>query len=138
MDENMIKARLVFEAQGKPQKGVEDSLMRLVDGIKKVPGVEVFDVVKEPAIVVKGTDLFSGLVDVGIQTKHFEKLFTVVLSFGPSAIIVLEPDKVAVGISELQLALNDLAQVLHGMATEALTSKIQLIKHLNEKKTKKK
>lgn len=137
MDENIIKARLIFEAQGKPKNGVEDSLMKLADGIKKIPGIEVFDVVKEPAILVKGTDLFSGLVDVGIQTKKFEKLFTAVLSFGPSAIIVLEPEKVEVSMGELQLALNDLAQILHGMATEALSSKIQLLKHLNERKPKK-
>lgn len=137
MNETLIKARLVFEAQGKPQKGVENSLMKMVDSIKEVSGVEVLDVVKEPAIPVKGTDLFSGLVDVGVQTEKFEKLFFVVLSFGPSAIIVLEPDKLEVGLSELQLALNDLAQVLHGMATEALASKLQLIKHLKEKKTKK-
>ncbi len=137
MNENLIKARLVFEAQGKPQKGVEESLMEMVEGIRKVPGVEVFDVVKEPAIPVKGTDLFSGLVDVGIQTEKFDKLFFVVLSFGPSAIIVLEPDKVEVGLPEMQLALNDLAQVLHGIATDALASKLQLIRHLKEKKTKK-
>jgi hypothetical protein len=133
----MIKARLVFEAQGKPPKHLEQTMKKMVDKIRAVQGVEVFDVKEEPAILVKGTDLYSGLVDVGIQTEKFDKLFFVVLSFGPSAIIVLEPDHIDVKVSELQLALNDLSQVLHGMANEALTSKMQLIHHLKQTKAKK-
>ena len=132
-----IKARLVFEAQGKPQKHLEEAMKKMVDEIRKVPGIDVFDVKHEPLIVLKGTDLYSGLVDVGIETDKFDKLFFLVLSFGPSAIIVLEPNKTEVDISELQLALNDLAQVLHGMANQALASKIQLAASLGKNKQKK-
>jgi hypothetical protein len=131
-----IKARLIFEAQGKPKNQLEDSMKELVERIKTFGGAEVFDVKHEPAIVFKGTDMFSALSDVGIETEKFSTLFGLVLTFGPSAIIVLEPDKFEVQISELQLALNDLSHILHGMANETLASRLQLTQHLQKKKTK--
>ena len=122
----MIRARLIIEAQGKPQKNVEDSLKNVVKQIEKVDSIEVFDIKSEPVILDRKIDLYSGLVDIGIETEKFESLFFVVLRFGPTAIIVLEPEKIEVEIGELQTTLNDMANILHALSVEAMVSKMEL------------
>lgn len=124
-----INARLIIEAQGKPAEFVSDSLKKLVERMKSLAGVEVHDEKHEPPIETEIQSsqgkIFSGLVDVGVRVKDFETLTAVVLGFGPSSVIILEPDRIEISSREIQNVMNDLAGVLHNLAGTTLDLRVK-------------
>lgn len=124
-----INARLIIEAQGKPAEFVSESLKKLTEKMRSIEGVEVYNEKHEPpieaAIQSDQGKLFSGLVDVGVKVKDFETLTVLVLGFGPSSIIILEPDNLEISSREIQNVMNDLAGVLHNLANTTLDLRVK-------------
>ncbi len=124
-----INARLIIEAQGKPAEFVSDSLRKLIERMKALDGVEVRDEKHEAPIETEIRSnqgkIFSGLVDVGVRVKDFETLTALVLGFGPSSVIILEPDKIEISSREIQNVMNDLAGVLHNLAGTTLDLRVR-------------
>ena len=111
----MIQARFIIEAQGKPESFVKNSLKKLIEKLKGVQGVEIYDEHWEP-IEEQESGLLSGLVDLGLRVQDIETFFAIILGFGPSAIILEEPAKLEIKMSELQNITNDVIEVLHAFA----------------------
>lgn len=129
----MIKARVIMESQGKPAKHVERSLRDLIGKMKTYRGIEIYDQKFEPVEKVKDTDLFSALADVGVEAKDFGSFITLILQAGPTAVIMLEPDKLEVKIGELQAALNDLLNIIHGLASQTMESQLAMMSAVQKK-----
>lgn len=119
----LIKARLILESQGRPPEAVEKSLVDLVEKLKKVKDLEVFDVKPDKATPFEG-EVFSALTDVGVKTEKFETLMQVVMNFGPSAVIILEPAKATLDSRDIQNALNDVATMVHTLSQVNLMEKM--------------
>lgn len=124
-----INARMIIEAQGKPAEFVSESLRKLVLKMNSITGVEVYDEKHEPPVEteIKSNQgrIFSGLADIGVRVKDFETLTAVVIGFGPSSVIILEPDKIEISARELQNIMNDLAGVLHTLANANLDLRVK-------------
>lgn len=124
-----INARMIIEAQGKPAEFVSESLRKLVLKMNSITGVEVYDEKHEPPVEteIKSNQgrIFSGLADIGVRVKDFETLTALVIGFGPSSVIILEPDKIEISARELQNIMNDLAGVLHTLANANLDLRVK-------------
>lgn len=124
-----INARMIIEAQGKPAEFVSTSLKKLTEKMREMHGVEVYEEKHEPPVEteIKSTQgkIFSGLADLGVRVKDFETLTTLVIGFGPSSVIILEPDRIEISARELQNIMNDLAGVLHHLANSNLDLRVK-------------
>ena len=123
MSQEPIDVRFIIESQGKPKEAVTKSLETLVEKLRTVQGVELYDT-KYADVEANEQGLFSGLVDMGMRVDTFGKLTMITLSFGPSAIIVLGPDKIEIPNREVQNLLNDIANMLHDFTQANLKLKI--------------
>lgn len=124
-----INARMIIEAQGKPAEFVSESLKKLTEKMRSISGVEVYDERHEHPVEteIKSDQgkIFSGLADVGVRVKDFETLTAIVIGFGPSSVIILEPDQIEISARELQNIMNDLAGVLHTLANANLDLRVK-------------
>jgi hypothetical protein len=121
--EEPIDVRFILESQGRPKEVVTKSLETLVDALKKAKNVDVYET-KYSDVEAKEHGLFSGLVDVGLKCDSFETLTVLTLKLGPSAVIVLGPDKIEVTNRDIQNLLNDIATLLHEFAQANLNLKV--------------
>jgi len=133
MVEEPIDVRFILESQGRPKEVVSKSLQTLVDALKKGQGVDVYET-KYSDVEANEHGLFSGLVDVGLRCDSFETLTILTLKLGPSAVIVLGPDKIEVTNREIQNLLNDVSNQLHEFAQANLSLKVHnvLLKEENQ------
>jgi len=122
--EEPINARFIIEAQGKPKEFVEKSLRSHIEKMKAQPGVEIYDEKYGPPVTTK-EGLFSGLADVGIKVKNFETISAMVLAYGPSAVVILGPEKIEITSREVQNTMNDIATILHTFAQANLDLKVK-------------
>lgn len=122
MEAERINARFIIEAQGTPKEHVEKNLKELIEKLKTLPGIEVYDVKSDE--VKEHDNMFAGLADVGVYTKDTETLMSLVLGAGPSAVLILEPEKLTVTSRELQNIANDLSIILHNLAHANLNLRI--------------
>lgn len=124
-----INARMIIEAQGKPAEFVSESLRKLVEKMNSISGVEVYEEKHESPVetTIQSSQgkIFSGLADIGVKVKDFETLTALVIGFGPSSVIILEPDKIEISARELQNIMNDLAGVLHTLANANLDLRVR-------------
>jgi SepF-like predicted cell division protein (DUF552 family) len=63
---------------------------------------------------------YSKIVDVDVLTKDFDTLVRVVVSYGPSSVEILEPEKIRMDMGEAQGILNSLAEIIHKFAQAGL------------------
>ncbi len=119
-----IDARLILEAQGAPKEKVESSLARLVGELEKQDGITIYDKNLKP-VEDMGDGLLSALADLGVKFNNFESLISIVLNFGPSALLINEPAKVEITAGQLQNAVGDISMILRALARQNLGLKLQ-------------
>ena len=124
----MIQARFIVEAQGKPKSFVENTLKKHIETMKGVKDLEIYDEHWEPTEEMDG--IFSALVDVGIKVPDFETFIAALIGVAPSAVIVEEPEKLEIKLSELQTAVNDIVALYHAFAQKnaELTRALELLR----------
>ncbi|MFH0961477.1 MAG: hypothetical protein V1820_02230 [archaeon] len=118
-----IDARLIIEAQGAPKEKVEEAIKKLISALEEQEGAKVYE--KKFTETEERDEFFSNLADVGMKFKDFETLLSIVLNFGPSAIVVNSPQKVEVSAGEIQNIVGDVSAILHTIAQENAVLKIQ-------------
>mgnify|MGYP000745869222 CR=1 FL=1 len=130
LKQGWIKSRLWFEVMGVSKEVTEKSLKAHVEKLEKLDGVKVLqkkfekvEAVKKLPSYLKKTGLkkaFSQVVETVILTDSIEKLLLVVMLFGPSAIEVLEPKELKVGIGTIQTIMNSVADMMHRIASSTM------------------
>ncbi|MCD6590742.1 MAG: hypothetical protein J7K72_02105 [Candidatus Aenigmarchaeota archaeon] len=121
MKEGWIRTNMFIEAMAISDTAVESALKKHIDRLEKERGVfvyrkdfkEITEVEKPLPNIPKG---YSQIVEIELLTENFEKLVHVVFYYGPSAIEVIEPDKIKIGIGEAQGILNTFAMIIHRFA----------------------
>ena len=140
-----------FDAHGKDQETVKNTLIEFVSRLSNEPGVLYCKGEIEAAIEREG--MFSCASEVKILGENLNVLFNLALRYGPIAIEVLAPNEMRLDVQEIQNLLLDASQTSQDYANyileklvkpedrEMLQQKIQrraeLGKQLKEKHEKK-
>lgn len=116
----MVKLRLwmMFEVISTSRELTENSLKSLIDNLKKEGGIEVLKESYEDISEVERPHPkvevgYSQVCEVELWADSFPKIFLIVMNYGPSAIEILEPDKIHLTLSEAQESLNYVAGMMH-------------------------
>ncbi len=135
VEEGWINTRMIIEAQGKPEKHVIKNLNSLKDQMASLKGVEVYEEkMGEPNEEEDG--LISALIDIGVVVKDLDTLMQLVLNYGPSATIIIEPEEIKVDFRELQNVINDVSNFLHQISQENFKLRVQNLAAAQKLKTK--
>jgi|GEM_PF-6719744 len=118
-----IDARIILEAQGAPKEGVEEALKKLIVALEEQDGVRVYE--KKFTETEEKDEFFSSLCDAGVKFNNFETMMSIVLNFGPTAIVLNSPDKIEVSAGEVQNIVGDMTALLHTLAQENAVLKLQ-------------
>lgn len=118
-----IDARIILEAQGAPKEKVEEALKKLLVALEEQEGVGVYE--KKFTETEEKDEFFSSLCDAGVKFDNFETLMSIVLNFGPTAIVLNSPDKIEVSAGEVQNIVGDMTALLHTLAQENAVLKMQ-------------
>ena len=111
VNDGWIKAWLVYDTQAVDKKTLKGNLSGLSDKFKMLKEVRVIEeAMTEPELVEppekfkeKGIKhVFSQVLEIDLLAKDFETLFFVVITFPPSAIEVLAPKEIKLGMREMQ------------------------------------
>ncbi len=62
---------------------------------------------------------YSYVVELECLSKNFERIIHIVMNYGPSAVEILEPEKIEMDMGEAQGILNAIAEILHRFAASA-------------------
>jgi len=136
VEEGWINARLIIEAQGKPEKHVLRNLEAIKAQISSLTGVEVYDEKSEPPHVIKDS-FVSALMDLGVVVKDIDLLMQLVLNYGPSAVLIVEPEEIKIDFRQLQNVFNDVANFLHAIAQQNFQLRVQNFNSAHKLATKK-
>lgn len=120
-----IESWMAIEALAIEKEVVEDSLKKHINQLKEVKDVLVFEEkfgetkhVENPMKDVK--EGHSQIVEIKFMAKTFTMLLNVVMTYGPSAIEIIGPNKKDVDISEMQNIANTLSGVVHQFAAAGI------------------
>jgi hypothetical protein len=118
LKEGWIKSWMMIEALGITDAAVKSALENHIRklGLEKNVIIAKKDFknvekVKKPFENIKTA--YSGVVELEVLTKDYDKLVFIVLNYAPSAIEVLEPKRISMDAGEAQGILNSLAELIH-------------------------
>ena len=118
LKEGWIKSWMMIEALGITEPVVKSALESHVTklGLEKNVIVAKKDFkktekVNKPFENIKAA--YSGVVELEVLTKDYDRLVFLVLNYAPSAIEVLEPKRISIDAGEAQGILNSLAELIH-------------------------
>ena len=118
LKEGWIKASMMIEALAVSEETAKSSLEKHIEMMEKDKRIiltrKEFKGIKLVDNPVPGIEkAFSNLVEVEILTSHFETLVYVSMTYGPTSIEILNPDKIKIDIGEAQGILNTVAEMVH-------------------------
>jgi hypothetical protein len=121
LENGWIKSRIYIEVMATDEKTTEQALKDHIRKLKDAPDsfvlsekYEDIQPVKNPPREIK--QAFSQVVQMELLTKNMETLLYIVIFYSPSAIEVLEPKDLKVGIEQLQTVMNSVADLVHRFA----------------------
>jgi len=129
LEKGWIKTWLLFDVQSNDKDYAEKALFDHINKLRGEPGVEIvfeeFSDVSEveapEALQIRGIKtMYSKICEMYAFFKNFETLVNCVVVYAPSAIEVLEPEKITVKVGELQSALTTIADMMHKFAQAGL------------------
>lgn len=119
--EGWIRVGMMIEVMAVSKEAAESALKKHLEKMgneknmliykKDFKGIE--EVEKPLPNIPKG---FSQVVEMEMVAENYDKLVYVALNYGPSAIEILEPDKIKLDLGEAQGILNALAALVHRFA----------------------
>ncbi len=118
-----IHSRMTFEVMATDKKVAEDSLANHLKKLKQAPDNEFISEklgetieVSPPPRDVK--QAFSQVAEVEILSQSIESLLLVVVTFAPSSVEVLEPQKLEISFSTVQAVMNTVSDLMHRYAAQ--------------------
>lgn len=121
IEKGWIKSRMWFEVLAVEKKLTEDTLKAHIEKVRKNDDTillnERFEETKRVENPMKNVaEAFSQAVETELLTKNIETLLSVVVFFGPSAVEVIEPAKLTIGLESVQVIMNSVADLIHRYA----------------------
>lgn len=105
----MIRGIFYIEAQGRVESAVKNSLKELVDQFRKEDKIRVMN--ENFDEMLKEGDLYSLVVEVDAVFEDFLTYLLAAIKYGPSAILLSDPEKLVVSRMELLKALGEILRI---------------------------
>ena len=131
----MIKVRVIIEILGSPKEHVEEIINKVVKKIEtEETDIKLLNGKSYEATEVKG--LWSTFAELELEFNNLYDLIGFSFDYMPSVIEILEPEKIDIGMGDVNELLNDLLAKLHNydMVTKNLSAENILLKRQLEKK----
>ncbi len=121
-----IKALLIFDTQAVKKEAVKELLKGHLEKMRKLESIKIaeekFSSVEKtepvPQIKERGiTEVYSQVLEVVVLAKDFEALVNLAISFGPTAIEILEPETITLTIRQAQNSLLSMVEIMHMFAS---------------------
>ena len=119
--EGCIRAWIVFEALAITEAAAKEALEKLMDKLDKDDRVmlykKAFGESKKVEKPMKGIDVgYWFTCEVNAISKNFDNLACIAMEYGPSAVEILEPEKITIKMGEAQCILNSISHMMHRLA----------------------
>lgn len=125
LEKGWIKSEIWFEVMAVTKEATENALKQHIEKLSKQEGVEIISTeyeevspVKEPPKGV--SQAFTQAAKVILLTKNIETLLYVTIFFAPSAVEVIEPEKIEITANTVQVIMNSVADLLHRFAAQGI------------------
>ncbi|OYT42918.1 MAG: hypothetical protein B6U88_02465 [Candidatus Aenigmarchaeota archaeon ex4484_56] len=120
-----IDTTMIFEVLGTNREIVEKSLKEHIKNLEKIKTCFVYkkeysDITKVEKPLRNIDEGYSQIVEVNCMIKDLKTLTIISISYGPSSIEILEPDKIELSAGEAQDILNMVSGVVHKFAEVGL------------------
>ncbi|TAL46735.1 hypothetical protein EPN87_04485 [archaeon] len=120
-----IKSRLYIEIMAGEKQLAEDALKEHVRKLKDVKDSvvlnEKYEGIQEVQNPPKGIkQAFSEVVQIDLLARNIDTLLYIVIFYAPSAVEVLEPHDLKIGIEQVQTVMNSVADLVHRFAASGL------------------
>ena len=121
-----IHCRAIIEVLGRPKEYVDEVVREVVQSIKK--GADHIEVLKDTYAEPKPIEkLFSTFVEIEFLIKDMLTLESLMFSYMPSSLEILEPAELKISMQDANLFFNDLSARLHEYDGQAKRFKINTI-----------
>jgi hypothetical protein len=117
-DEEKVKKvefRVISEILGHPKEHVDTTLKIYIEAIKKNNAYKILDEQLFDAEKQEKTGMYSGFVDLRIETKSFNEVVGFCFDYMPSSVEIIEPNEITMKNRELSGFLNELQAKLHNI-----------------------
>ncbi|MBI3412935.1 MAG: hypothetical protein HY051_02530 [Candidatus Aenigmarchaeota archaeon] len=121
LNDGWLKAWVMVESLATKEDVSRQSLVELAKLIEKEQQIAVVKTeVKESHKVENPLpnipEAYSTVLELEIVAKNYGSLARFVINYGPSAVEILEPKKIAIELGEAQNVLNDISTLVHRFA----------------------
>ncbi|MCD6399052.1 MAG: hypothetical protein J7L08_03980 [Candidatus Aenigmarchaeota archaeon] len=125
---NWIKCWSMIEVMAVGKDVTEEALKKHIEKIKKEKGIKIYKENFEKAVKIgkqiEKKDIFTQVVELEFVIENLRKLSDFVIVYGPSALEILEPEKIQIDMNEAQEMLNRIATLLHSFTTAKLQNNL--------------
>jgi len=112
LSEGSILARMFIEVQGNDKDTCQKALERTIfDSLANEAAVTMLNVKFYELTSEPDKSFFSGVVEVKLLFRDFRWFVNVIMRYGPSAIEIIEPHQVKLGLDEMQSLLADVSEL---------------------------
>ena len=125
VDKGWINSWFIFDTQGVDKKTIKEILEKLMTQFEKEEGLKIIDksyskpkkTEPVPQIKAQGIDsVYSTVLEVELVAKDFETMVRLVMTYGPTALEVIAPDKIVMDMRGAQNSLVSISEMMHKFA----------------------
>ncbi len=123
--EGWIKSGMIIEVLAIDRGAAESALKKHLEKMGKEENTMILDrdfhEIQEVEKPLPNIDkAYSQIVDVEVLTRNFDQLVRVVVSYAPSSVEILEPERLSMDMGEAQGILNSIAEIIHKFAAAGI------------------
>jgi len=132
-DNKKVTAELILEAIGRPGEYLTETLNKIIEEIKKEPGVKVTNFkINEPILLKDQKDFYTNFAEVEVEADELLRIAILMFKYMPAHIEIISPQNVNLKNSDCDDLFNEIARRLHSY--EEITRIVQTEKAILEKK----
>lgn len=113
-DKNPIRVSIIIESKSDSKSALREAMEKILTSLKEDKAYFVYD--SSLAEIVVHDDLFSTYISAEVSCADLFNLFRLIYYYGVTSIDVLKPEKLNIGISDLQNSLQTMVDMVHGYA----------------------
>lgn len=118
LDQGEIQCIVTLQVVGKPKEHVEASMEKYLDLVDKEKAITVINIEEGDAEELEEEEgFFSAFAEIEMLVPGIDALTQIAFNLSPANIEILEPQEFEFEGRHLQLWLNDLLTMIHGIST---------------------
>jgi hypothetical protein len=122
LKDGWIRSWMMIEAMAINEDAVKTALDKHIKNLRDEKNITILKVadgemkkVDTPFPNIK--EAYSKVVELDVLTNNYDTLLYIVMNYGPSAVEIMEPEKLVLSQGEAQGILNSLAALVHRFAS---------------------